>query len=130
MERCGYSSSWASPIWMRGLEELLLAGPLSSLVSRGTIGTGIKQESPVIWELRSAVLLGPVYISGGLALLPRWEHHPPALGGESQTRRGAVVPWGTPHLCLFWKKAKELDGIPQPSLEAVPRESDSFLALA
>lgn len=57
---------------MWGVEELLLVGPLSSPVSRGTTGTEIKQESPVIWELRSAALLWPVY-SDGLALLPRRE---------------------------------------------------------
>jgi len=51
-------------------------------------------------------------------------------GRRDQTHSGAVVPWGTPHLCLIWRKAKELDGIPQPSLEAVPRESDLLLAVA
>lgn len=61
MEKCSYNSSWVSPIWMWGLEELLRAGPLSFLVSRGATGTEIKQESPGTWELKAAALLWPVF---------------------------------------------------------------------
>lgn len=132
MKRSRWNSCWASPVWLWRLEELLLAGLLSS-VYRETTGTEIKQESPVIWKLKCAALPWPVFKwscpaamwGAPLPLCPL-----PALGGESQTHSGAVVPWGTPHLCLIWRKAKELDGIPPAIPGDCSRESDLFLALA